>query len=288
MKTCLITGASSGLGRTMREILLARGDRVAATVRRPGALDELIARHGNRLRESVVDLTDTALMRAEVDTAFAAFGRIDVVVSNAAYGLFGAVEEVSDEQMERQIATNLIAPTQLVRACLPHLRHQGGGRIVQISSEGGQVIYPSFGVYHATKWGIEGFIETVAQEVAPFGIDCVIVEPGPTATNFGANLDLAGRIADYDGTPAGEARRVVTSGSFPITGDAKRTVAAIISAADEKRPALGLALGSAAYEHIEHALTGRLDAVRKQKAIPHRADRPRSPPSQNSAAAASD
>jgi NAD(P)-dependent dehydrogenase (short-subunit alcohol dehydrogenase family) len=110
---------------------------------------------------------------------------------------------VSDEQMERQIATNLIAPMQLVRACLPHLRRQGGGRIVQISSEGGQVIYPSFGVCHATKWGIEGFIETVAQEVAPFGIDCVIVEPGPTAMNFGANLDLAEPIADYDGTPAG-------------------------------------------------------------------------------------
>ena len=151
MKTWLITGASSGLGRIMTESLLARGDRVAATVRRPGALDELIARYGDRLRVMVVDLTDTALMRGEVDAAFAALGRIDVVVSNAAYGLFGAVEEVSDEQMERQIATNLIAPMQLVRACLPHLRRQGGGRIVQISSEGGQVIYPSFGVYHADR-----------------------------------------------------------------------------------------------------------------------------------------
>jgi NAD(P)-dependent dehydrogenase (short-subunit alcohol dehydrogenase family) len=122
MKTWFITGASSGLGRTMTENLLARGDRVAATVRRPGALDELIAKYGDRLRVIVVDLTDTARMRGEVDAAFAALGRIDVVVSNAAYGLFGAIEEVSDEQMERQIATNLIAPMQLVRACLPHLR----------------------------------------------------------------------------------------------------------------------------------------------------------------------
>jgi NAD(P)-dependent dehydrogenase (short-subunit alcohol dehydrogenase family) len=284
VKTWFITGASSGLGRTMTESLLARGDRVAATVRRPGALDELIAKHGDRLRVLVVDLTDTARMRGEVDAAFAALGRIEVVVSNAAYGLFGAIEEVSDEQMERQIATNLIAPMQLVRACLPHLRRQGGGRIVQISSEGGQVIYPSFGVYHATKWGIEGFIETVAQEVAPFGIDCVIVEPGPTATNFGANLDLAQPIADYDGTPAGEARRVVTSGSFPITGDARHTVGAIIAAADEKRSPLRLVLGSAAYEHIEHALAERLEAVRKQKAIAHSADRHRSTASQNSAA----
>ena len=151
MKTWFITGASSGLGRTMTESLLARGDRVAATVRRPGALDELIAKHGDRIRLMVVDLTDTARLRGEVDAAFAALGRIDVVVSNAAYGLFGAVEEVSDEQMERQIATNLIAPMQLVRACLPHLRRQGGGRIVQISSEGGQVIYPSFGVFLRTR-----------------------------------------------------------------------------------------------------------------------------------------
>lgn len=108
---------------------------------------------------------------------------------------------------------------------------------------------------------------------------------GPTAANFGANLDLAEPIADYDGTPAGEARRVITSGSFPITGDAKHTVAAIIAAADEKRPPLRLALGSAAYEHIEHALAGRLEAVRKQKAIAHSADRHRSRACQNSAAA---
>ncbi len=174
-------------------------------------------------------------------------------------------------------ATNLIAPIQLVRACLPHLRRQGGGRIVQASSEGGQVTYHSFCIYHATKRGIEGCIETMAQEVAPFGIDCVLVESGPTGTNFGANLDFAGPIAAYDATPAGEVRRVVATGAFPIKGDAARTVAAMIAAADEERPPLRLALGSAAYENIERALAGRLEAVRRQKAIALGADRALSP-----------
>lgn len=277
MKTWLITGASSGLGRIMAESLLARGDMVAATVRRPDALGALSAAYGDRLRTLVVDLTDTDRMRGEVNAAFAAFGRIDVVVSNAGYGLIGAVEEVSDAQIERQIATNLIASIQLVRACLPHLRRQGGGRILQVSSAGGQMTYPGFGLYHATKWGIEGFIETMAQEVAPFGIDCVIVEPGPTDTNFGANLDLAEPIAAYDTTPAGDVRRLISTRAFPMKGDAERTVAVMIAAADEERPPLRLALGSFAFEDIEHALAERLEALRRQKAVAFGADRQPSP-----------
>jgi len=273
MKTWFITGASSGLGRIMAEQLLARGDRVAATVRRAEALDDLGARYSDQLRTIVVDLTETDRMRRAVDAAFADLGRIDVVVSNAAYGLFGAVEEVSDAQIERQIATNLTASIRLLRACLPHLRRQGGGRIVQVSSEGGQVAYPGFGLYHATKWGIEGFVEAMAQEVASFGIDCVIIEPGATGTKFGANLDVAAAMPAYNSTPAGAVRRAITSGSFPIKGDAERTVAAMIGAADADRPPLRLALGSSAYENIERALAGRLEAVRKQKAIALDADR---------------
>jgi NAD(P)-dependent dehydrogenase (short-subunit alcohol dehydrogenase family) len=114
-----------------------------------------------------------------------------VVVSNAGYGLFGAAEEVSDAQIERQVATNLVGSIHVIRAALPHLRAQGGGRIVQVSSEGGQIAYPSFSLYHATKWGIEGFVEAVAQEVAPFGIAFTLVEPGPTGTNFAAGLEHA-------------------------------------------------------------------------------------------------
>ena len=271
-KTWFITGASSGLGRVMTEKLLARGDRVAGAVRRADTLDDLAARHGDRLRVVTLDVTDTAAMVQEVAHAFSQLGRIDVIVSNAGYGLFGAPEEVTDAQIDRQIATNLIGSIQLIRACLPHLREQGGGRVVQVSSEGGQVSYPNFSLYHATKWGIEGFIEAVSQEVAPFGIDFLIVEPGPTGTNFGAGLDHAASMPAYDATPAGEVRRAVTDGSFTIKGDAARTVDAMIAAADAERPALRLTLGSTAFQSISSALSGRLDAILAQRDVALSAD----------------
>jgi NAD(P)-dependent dehydrogenase (short-subunit alcohol dehydrogenase family) len=181
-RTWLITGASSGLGRLMTERLLVRGDRVVATTRREDSLADLQWEHGDRLVVSVLDLTDTAGIRAVLASAFRQLGQIDVLVSNAGYGLFGAAEEVTDAQIDHQIATNLIGSIQFIRTAIPRLRQQGGGCIVQVSSEGGQIAYPNFSVYHATKWGIEGFIESVAQEVAPFGIDFIIVEPGPTVS----------------------------------------------------------------------------------------------------------
>lgn len=274
MKTWFITGTSSGLGRDMAEKLLARGERVVATVRRADALANLAAAHGDRVRIITLDVTDTAALRREVSAAFAALGRIDVVVSNAGYGLFGAAEEVSDAQIKRQLATNLLASIQLIRSFLPHLRAQGGGRVVQVSSEGGQIAYPSFGLYHATKWGIEGFVEAVRQEVAPFGIDFLLVEPGPTGTNFGASLDVADAIDAYAGTPAGEVRRAVLDGNFPIKGDTGRTVDAIIAAADAAHPPLRLTLGSAAYENVERGLGERLRILRAQRDLAVGADRP--------------
>ncbi|PYE21789.1 short-subunit dehydrogenase [Rhizobium sp. PP-CC-3A-592] len=274
MKTWLITGASSGLGRIMAEKLLNRGDRVVATVRRADALSDLAARYGERLEVAVLDVTDTHAVRRTIDSAFASQERIDVVVSNAGYGLFGAAEEVSDEQIERQVATNLVGSIQVIRASLPHLRTQGGGRIMQVSSEGGQVAYPTFGLYHATKWGIEGFVEAVAQEVGPFGIDFVLVEPGPTATNFGEGLDQAEATVVYDATPSGDIRRGLVTGSFTIKGDAGLTVDAMIKAGDAQHPPLRLALGSTAYENIEAVLVRRLEAVRAQKDIALGADKP--------------
>jgi NAD(P)-dependent dehydrogenase (short-subunit alcohol dehydrogenase family) len=165
-KTWLITGTSSGLGRAMTEQLLNRGDRVVATVRRDDALADLQEKHREILSVMKLDLTDTTSIRTTVDQAFQRLGRIDIVVSNAAYGLVGAAEELSDAQIDQQIATNLTGTIQFIRAVLPHLRAQGGGRIVQVSSEGGQVVYPAFSLYHATKWGIEGFVEAVAQEAS--------------------------------------------------------------------------------------------------------------------------
>ncbi|RXR05935.1 SDR family oxidoreductase [Pseudoxanthomonas composti] len=273
MKTWLITGASSGLGLEMTRILLARGDRVVACARRVAPLAELQARHGERLRVAQFDLTDTAALRREVDAAFAAFARIDVVVSNAGYGLFGAAEEVSDAQIERQLSTNLTASIQLVRAVLPHLRAQGGGRLLQVSSEGGQAAYPNFSLYHASKWGIEGFLEAVAQEVAPFGIEVLIAEPGPTETGFGTGLDQAPPMAVYDDTPAGQVRRGIADGSFAIKGAAVRTAAAMIQAADADTMPRRLALGSTAFDNIQRVLQARLEELQSQRAVAYAADK---------------
>ncbi|WP_205624618.1 SDR family oxidoreductase [Marinobacter nanhaiticus] len=271
-KTWLITGASSGLGRLMAEQLLARGDRVAATARRTNKMAELQAQYPETLIIEHLDVTDTASTRATVQHLFSSMGSIDVVVSNAGYGLFGAGEEVTDDQIKHQITTNLIGSIQLIRAVLPYLREQGGGRIVQVSSEGGQIAYPNFSLYHSTKWGIEGFVESVAQEVAPFGIDFIIAEPGPTGTNFAANLVRPPLMEVYENTPAGEVRRAVDSGSFDIKGDAARTVEAMIAAADREKPALRLTLGSTAYESISNALTRRLAELTSQRDIALSAD----------------
>jgi NAD(P)-dependent dehydrogenase (short-subunit alcohol dehydrogenase family) len=272
-KTWFITGTSTGLGRILTERLLERGDRVVATLRRPGALDELLARHGDRLHALTLDVTDAQAIRTVVADAFERMERIDVVVGNAGYGLFGAAEELSDAQIERQLATNLAGSIQLIRAVLPYLRKQGGGRIVQVSSEGGQIAYPNFSLYHATKWGIEGFVESVAKEVAPFGIDFLIVEPGPTLTNFRQGLEHAQPMDCYENTPAGEVRRAVSSGTFALKGDAVKTVNAMIDAVDADRPPLRLTLGSTAYASISQALAGRLRLLEAQKDVAFSADR---------------
>lgn len=270
--TWLITGISSGLGRIMAEKLLERGDRVVGTARRVDAVEDLTARYRDTLHVVAMDLVDPTSIRRAVNEAFTKLGRIDAVVSNAGYGLFGAAEEVTDAQIDKLIATNLTGSMHLIRAVIPHLREQRGGRIMQVSSEGGQFAYPSFSVYHASKWGIEGFVEAVAQEVASFGIKCVIAEPGPTGTNFGASLDWAKPLDAYTDTPVGMVRNMVQSGKFEIKGDAARTVDAMIAALDADAPPLRLALGSTAYEHIHGALTTRLAALESQKAVALSAD----------------
>ncbi|WLS00138.1 SDR family oxidoreductase [Shinella sumterensis] len=272
-KTWFITGASSGLGFEMTQRLLAHGHTVVATVRRRGALTQLEQTYRERLDVVLLDLVEPESTSLAIGDAFRRHGRIDVIVSNAGYGLFGAAEELTNGEIDRQIATNLTGSIHLIRAALPLLRKQGGGRIVQVSSEGGQIAYPGFSLYHATKWGIEGFIEAVAQEVAPFGIDFIIAEPGPTGTNFGANLVCADPMTAYDETPAGAVRRAISDGSFEIRGDAARTVAAILSAAASEAPPLRLALGSTAYSSISQALSKRLSALEAQRDVANSADR---------------
>lgn len=256
--TWLITGSSSGIGLALVEQLLERGDRVAATLRKPEVLKDLQARYGERLWTAALDVTDTAAIRRVIERAFSELGRIDVVVSNAGYALFGAAEEVSDEQIELQLQTNLLGSIQVIRACLPHLRNQGGGRILQVSSEGGQLAYPNFSLYHTSKWAIEGFVESVALEVAPFGIQITLVEPGPTRTNFGTALVSPPVMPEYDNTPAGDVRRAIASGAFPLTGDPQKMARAMLDIAQVQVAPRRLLLGSGAYERVHAALSQRL------------------------------
>lgn len=219
-----------------------------------------------------LDVTDSAAVREVMARAFAELGRIDVVVSNAGYALFGAGEEADDAQIGQQIATNLTGSIQVIRAALPHLRAQGGGRVLQVSSEGGQLAYPNFSLYHATKWGIEGFVEAVAQEVAPFNIEFTLVEPGPARTGFGGALVSAARMVVYDDTPAGAVRRAIGDGTFPVLGDAVKMVRAMLDSAGRTPAPRRLVLGAGSYAHIRAALLGRVAELDAQKDIALAAD----------------
>lgn len=270
MATWFITGASSGFGLGLTQQLLARGDRVAASVRNAKALDALKAQHGDALWVATLDVTDSAAVTRVIGEAFSRLGRIDVVVSNAAYGLFGAGEEVSDAQLRKQIDTNLVGSMQVIRAALPHLRAQGGGRVLQMSSEGGQIAYPNFSIYHASKWGIEGFVEAVAQEVAPFGIQMTLIEPGPTATGFASALDQADALPAYADTPSGAIRSALfgdNAGEFAIDGDVAKMVDAIIACADDAVAPRRLLLGSSAYTRVHAALHDRLAELELNRTI---------------------
>ena len=267
MKTWFITGTSSGFGRILTEKLLSRGDRVAATLRKPEALNDLKHQYGDHLWVAPLDVTDTAAVHQTVERAFADIGRIDVIVNNAAYALFGTAEEASDEQIRHQIDTNLVGSIQVIRAALPHLRAQGGGRILQVSSEGGQIAYPNFSYYHTTKWAIEGFVEAVAQEVALFNIEFTLIEPGPAKTSFVGGLITPPAMAVYDHTPAGNMRQALTNGSFKVTGDPEKMVDAMLASVDQSPAPRRLTLGRDAYTRIRTALVERLAALDAQKDI---------------------
>ncbi|WNV75163.1 SDR family oxidoreductase [Geodermatophilus sp. DSM 44513] len=263
-KTWFITGTSSGFGRTLTELLLARGDTVAATLRTPPRLDDLATRYGDQLWVQALDVTDTARLREVVDAAFADLGRIDVVVSNAGSGVLGTAEELSDAHIESSIATNLTASIQLARAVVPHLRAQGGGRIVQLSSMGGHIAYPGFSLYHATKWGIEGFYEAFAPEVEPFGIRTTLVEPGMVRTPFFEAAVREPEHPAYAGNPA------ITRTDIPLEqmpGDQAKVAAAIIAIGDLEQPPRRQLLGSDAYALVRTALQQRLAAVDTQRAV---------------------
>lgn len=274
-RTFFITGINSGFGRHMTEQLLQRGDRVAGTVRNMNSVDDLKEKYGDLLWVAQLDVTDTSAIYKVVDQAFNQLGIIDVVVSNAGYGLIGAAEELTNDQITHQISTNLVGSIQLVRAFLPHLRAQGGGRIIQLSSVGGQVAFPGGSLYHTTKWGIEGFIEAVIQEVAPFNIGLTIVEPGGARTNFRhQSLQLGPKMEAYEISPVSYSRRIFDDKTAVSLGDPAKMAKIMIDSVDQHPAPKRIVLGSDSYNAIHQALTARLEALESQRELAFSTDFP--------------
>jgi NAD(P)-dependent dehydrogenase (short-subunit alcohol dehydrogenase family) len=274
-RTWLITGVSSGFGRELSSQLLNRGDRVIGTVRNTSKIGGLTERYPDTFIPEMLEMTDGPAVRRLVDRAFEQAGQIDVIVSNAGYGLFGAAEELSDEQVEHIIATNLTGSITLIRAALPHLRHQDGGRIIQLSTYGGQVAFPGNSMYHATKWGIEGFCEAVAQEVAPFGIGVTIVEPGGARTEFRyGSARVADLMPEYDGNPAHAFQRILDPDGGLAPGDPARMAARIIDSVDIEPAPLRMMLGSQALESTIGTLRQRIDDFEQQAGLAASTDFP--------------
>src|SRR3954466_12907713 len=183
-KVWFITGTSKGFGRVWAEAALERGDRVAATARDIATLEPLVERYGDKILPIQLDVTDKAAIDAAVAAAHDRFGALDVVVNNAGYGLFGTIEEVSEEQARAQLETNLFGALWVTKAALAIMRAQGSGHIIQVSSIGGISAFPTVGAYHASKWALEGFSQLLAQEVAGFGIHVTLIEPGGYSTDW--------------------------------------------------------------------------------------------------------
>lgn len=195
----LITGASRGLGLAYTSAALAAGDRVVASARDPGQLDPLVADYPGRCLALTLDVTDRHAVFSTIESAIAAFGRLDVVVNNAGYGLVGAIEELSEEELRAQMETNLFGALWVTQAVLPHMRARRSGHIVQISSVGGVGSMPTFGAYNASKWALEGFSEALAAEAAPFGIRVTLAELGGFATDWSwSSMRFARPLPAYD------------------------------------------------------------------------------------------
>jgi len=245
MKTWFITGASRGLGAKIASAALARGDNVVATARRPGPGGR--AREaGDRLMPLVLDVTDEKQARAAAAAAVARFGRIDVLVNNAGYGLMGAVEEASAEEVERLYRTNVFGLLNVTRAILPYMRAQHAGRILNLSSVGGYRAAAGFGVYSSTKFAVEGLSEALHAELGPLGIKVTVVEPGYFRTDFldATSLSVSSRrIDDYNGT-AGAVRERAVNLNHSQPGDPDRLAEVLVHLADAPKPPLRLPLGS--------------------------------------------
>jgi NAD(P)-dependent dehydrogenase (short-subunit alcohol dehydrogenase family) len=243
-KTWFITGSSRGFGREWAIAALERGDRVAATARDTSSLADLVERFGDAIVPLELNVDDREAAFATVADAHERLGRLDVVVNNAGYGQFGLIEEISEAEAREQFETNVFGALWVTQAALPFLREQGSGHIVQVSSIGGISAFPNIGIYNASKWALEAFSQSLAAEVADFGIHVTLVEPGGYSTDWGgASARHATPLPAYEAFHAkAAASRKARVGS---PGDPVATRAAILAVVDAEKPPLRIFFGSA-------------------------------------------
>lgn len=260
-KIWLVTGASSGFGRAITRAAIEAGDTVIAVARRTAALDDLVAAHPDQVEALALDVTDTERIETAVADIVARYGRIDVLVNNAGRTQVGAVEETTDRELRDLFDLHFFGPAALTRAVLPQMRAQRSGAIVMMSSVGGQLSFAGFSAYSATKFALEGFAEALADEVAPFGVDVLVVEPGAFRTGlFGPGAAYFSAENEVYAETAGATRRMVETGDGAQPGDPAKAAAAIRTALEAERTPLRLPLGADSVD----AVLAHIDSVRAE------------------------
>jgi NAD(P)-dependent dehydrogenase (short-subunit alcohol dehydrogenase family) len=244
-KVWFITGTSKGFGRIWAEAALERGDRVVATARNADTLTPLAERYGELVLPLALDVTDKAAIDTAVERAHEHFGRLDVVVNNAGYGLFGTIEEVTEQQARDQIETNLFGALWVTKAALPILRAQRAGHIIQVSTIGGINAFPGIGLYHASKWGLEGFTQALAAEVKGFGIKVTLIEPAGYSTDWrGPSAVVADPMPEYEEIRNYRAARANEANELWEPGDPEATGPVILELVDAEEPPLRVFFGT--------------------------------------------
>jgi NAD(P)-dependent dehydrogenase (short-subunit alcohol dehydrogenase family) len=271
----LITGSSRGLGREFAIAALEAGHKVAATARKVSDLADLQKAYGENVLPIALDVTNEAQANQAVQSTIAKFGRLDVLVNNAGYGNVAPVEDTSLAEFREQIETNLFGTIILTKAALPHFREQKGGHFIQITSIAGRMGPIGRAPYAAAKWGVEGFSETLAKEVAPFGVKVTLVEPGGFRTDFaGASTSLQEGRPEYDET-VGKTARFQRDFNGKQPGDPKRAAAALLKIASEQNPPFRFIIGSDAYNAIEKNDLAKMEAAKEWKELSISTDFPK-------------
>lgn len=263
-KVWLITGSSKGFGRIWAEAALKRGEKVAATARNIDALSELVSQYGESILPIALDVNNRVACFEAVEQAVAKFGAVDVLINNAGFGHFGFVEEISETEAREQMETNVFGSLWMIQAVLPYMRKQNGGHILQVSSIGGVMAFPSLGIYHASKWAMEGICESLSQEVSQFGIKTTLIEPAAYATDWStSSASHSTPIDAYDGLR----NAMRANGANTVFGDPNATVDAILKVVDVENPPLRLFLGKLPLMMIEPTYNKRMETWKEWQEV---------------------